>query len=163
MTHRTTFSSTQSSSFSFVLRQVAAVASVVLLLAAMAPQVATAQQDTASTDTAPRWTHTFEQQIQTLLESGNANMQARGMQLIVELGERDDYAFDFRSMRPQIYDVLLNRDNADNLRILALSALHATGPTPGNRILVASVQDETSPRVRRFMLRMLIAEKQNTY
>lgn len=145
------------------LRWAVATAGVALLLVAMTPQAVAAQDVAPTTDDAPRWTKTFKQQVTALLESGNANMQARGLQLIVEFGERDEYAFDFRSMRPQIYDVLLDRTNADNLRIMALSALHATGPTPGNRILVASLQDEPSPRVYRFMLRMLVTEKKNTF
>jgi len=145
------------------LRWIATVASAALLLVAAGPQAATAQNMAPPTDDVPRWTKTFQQQVATLLESGNADMQARGLQLIVEFGERDEYAFDFRSMRPQIYEVLLDHNNADNLRIMALSALHATGPTPGNRILVASIQDEPSPRVQRFILRMLVAEKKNTF
>jgi len=123
-----------------------------LLLATMAPRMAAAQHDTAPADPAPRWTETFVQQAETLLESGNADMQARGMQLIVEFGKRSTDTFDFSELRPQLYDILLDQENTDNLRILALSALHATGSSPSTQVLAESVQDERSPRVRRFML-----------
>lgn len=125
---------------------------MMVLVAAMAPRVATAQQDPASADTTPRWTQTFVQQAETLLESGNADMQARAMQLIVEFGERSTHAFTLGDLRPQLYDILLDQNETDNLRILALSALHATGSSPSTQVLAASVEGERSERVRRFML-----------
>jgi hypothetical protein len=151
MTYPSTASETNSLSVSSTFRRLA-VASVILLLATMAPRMAAAQQDATPADTAPRWTKTFVQQTETLLESGNADMQARGMQLIVEFGKRSADTFNFNELRPQLYDILLNQDNTDNLRILALSALHATGSSPSTQVLAESVQEERSPRVRRFML-----------
>lgn len=140
-----------------MLRQLVAVASVVLLLAAMAPHSAVAQADTD--DTTPRWTQTFVPQAKALLESGTADMQAQAMQLIVEFSRRPAYAISFDELRPSLYDILLVQSNPDNLRILALSALHATGPAPSPQMLATSVQDETSQRVRRFMLLTLHAQQ----
>jgi len=121
-----------------------------LLLVAMAPQAATAQQNPA--DKAPRWTETFAQQAETLLRSGNANMQAQALQLIVEFGKRPAQVYKLDDLRPQLYEILLDQNNTDNVRILALSALHATGPSPSMQLLAETVQDERSERVRRFML-----------
>lgn len=155
--YRRTLSSNNTSSFLSVLRQLVAVAGVVLLLVAMAPQAATAQQ--APADKAPRWAETFAQQAETLLKSGNADMQAQALQLIVEFGKRPTRAYKLDDLRPQLYDILLDQDNTDNLRILALSALHATGPEVSARVLTESVEGESSQRVRRFMLLTLHSQQ----
>ncbi len=141
-----------------MLQHVAAAASLMLLLVAMAPSAATAQQHPA--DQAPRWAETFAQQAETLLESGNADMQAQALQLIVELGERPTKVHKFDDLRPQLYDILLDQDNTDSLRILALSALHATGPEVSTQVLTESVEAESSQRVRRFMLLTLHSQQQ---
>ena len=86
-------------------------------------------------------------------------MKARAMQLIIEFSERQEPAIDFSTLRPQLYDILLNQDNDDDLRILALSSLNATGPLPSVQVLAQSAQDEASPRVRRFMLLTLQAQQ----
>jgi hypothetical protein len=149
-----------------MLQHVAAAASLLLLLVAMAPSAATAQPAApssadvaASADESPRWAKTFTQQAMTLLKEGNTDMQARAMQLIIEFGDRQEPAIDFSMLRPQLYDILLDQNNDDNLRILALSSLNATGPSPSVQVLAESAQDEASPRVRRFMLLTLQAQQ----
>jgi chemotaxis regulatin CheY-phosphate phosphatase CheZ len=149
-----------------MLQHVAAAASLLLLLVAMAPSAATAQQAVPSSahaapsdDEGPRWAKTFTRQAKTLLNEGNTDMKARAMQLIIEFSERQEPAIDFSTLRPQLYDILLNQDNDDDLRILALSSLNATGPSPSVQVLAQSARDEASPRVRRFMLLTLQAQQ----
>lgn len=129
------------------------------LLVAMAPSAATAQQEATPPDEAPRWAKTFAQQAETLLTSNDADMQAQALQLIIEFGEQQAPAMDLSTLRPQLYTILLDQDNDDTLRILALSSLNATGSSPSMQVLAESVQDEASPRVRRHMLLTLHAQQ----
>jgi hypothetical protein len=149
-----------------MLQHVAAAASLLLLLVAMAPSAATAQlaapssaDVAASADESPRWAKTFTQQAEALLTSNDADMQAQALQLIIEFGDRQEPAIDFSTLRPQLYDILLDQNNDDTLRILALSSLNATGSSPSTQVLAQSVQDEASPRVLRHMLLTLQAQQ----
>jgi hypothetical protein len=107
----------------------------------------------------PRWANTFEQQVERLLDaSATEEMQARGMQLVIEFSDRSGTAFDFSTVRPELYDILFNYTNSDDLRILALSALNATGTVASSQTLAQSIADEPSERVERH-LKMVFQEK----
>jgi hypothetical protein len=127
-----------------------------LLIGAATPMVQ-AQSTTPSSDDAPRWTQTFEQQVETLLDASSTQaVKARGMQLIIRFADRPDFNFD--TVRPELYDLLLNPTNPDDLRILALSALDATGSVADSQTLTELVKEEPSDRVERH-LKIVLEEK----
>lgn len=139
-----------------LLQRAAAVLSVALLLLAAHPLMAQGQDSERPVEA--RWTQTFEQQVNTLLKASSTELQVRGMQLIIEFADRSDHTFKFVEARPHLYNALFNYNNPDELRILALSALHATDHTLTNRTLAEAVQDEPSVRVRRHILMALAAK-----
>lgn len=145
-------------SISSLLRSLTAAVSMALLIGVAAP-AAQAQSTAPSSDDAPRWTQTFEQQVETLLDaSATQEMQARGMQLVVRFADRSDASFNFDTVRPELYDILFDYTHPDDLRILALSALDATGPVASSQALTQSVEDEPSDRVARHL--KIVLEKQ---
>lgn len=158
MTYLASFFDTDARSAASCLRTLTAVVSVVLLMGLAAP-AAQAQSTMPSADDMPRWANTFEQQVERLLDaSATEEMQARGMQLVIEFSDRSGTAFDFSTVRPELYDILFNYTNPDDLRILALSALNATGTVASSQTLAQSIADEPSERVERH-LKMVFQEK----
>jgi hypothetical protein len=134
------------------------VVSVALLMGLAAP-AAQAQSTTPSSDDMPRWSNTFEQQVERLLDaSATEEMQARGMQLVIEFSDQYGSTFNFSTVRPELYDILFNYTNSDDLRILALSALNATGAVANSQTLAQSIEDEPSERVERH-LKIALEEK----
>lgn len=158
MTYLSSFFYSDSLSFSSLLRTLTAVVSVALLIGCAAP-AAQAQSTAPSSGDAPRWTQTFEQQVERLLDaSSSQEMQARGLQLVIKFADRSDSTFNFDTVRPELYDILFNYNNPEDLRILALSALDATGSIASPQTLAESVEDEPSDRVERH-LKMALEEK----
>lgn len=148
-----------------------AIAAGIVLAAGLAAPVAQAQlastPDQATPSDAPRWTNTFEMQVKTLIEALSHALQARGMQLIIAFANQSDAdypphdAFAFETVRPALYDVLLDADNPDDVRILALSALSATGDVASGQTLLdvlGSVKDDPSERVERHV-KIALGEK----
>jgi hypothetical protein len=157
MMYLLTFFHSDSLSFSSVLRSLIAIVSVAFMIGVAAPAVQ-AQSTTPSSDEAPRWTQTFEQQVETLLEASPEEMQERGMQLIIRLADRSGSTFNFDTVRPELYDILFDYTRPDDLRILALSALAATGPVASSQMLAESIEDEPSNRVERHLKIVLEAK-----
>ncbi|NBB75448.1 MAG: hypothetical protein GVY35_17530 [Bacteroidetes bacterium] len=158
MTYLASCFDTDARSVSSLLRTLTAVVSVALLMGLAAP-AAQAQSTTPSSDDMPRWSNTFEQQVERLLDaSATEEMQARGMQLVIEFSDQYGSTFNFSTVRPELYDILFNYTNSDDLRILALSALNATGAVANSQTLAQSIEDEPSERVERH-LKIALEEK----
>lgn len=158
MTYLASCFDTDARSVSSLLRTLTAVGSVALLMGLAAP-AAQAQSTTPSSDDMPRWSNTFEQQVERLLDaSATEEMQARGMQLVIEFSDQYGSTFNFSTVRPELYDILFNYTNSDDLRILALSALNATGAVANSQTLAQSIEDEPSERVERH-LKIALEEK----
>jgi len=158
MTYLASFFDTDSRSASSLHRAFAAVVSVALTIGLAAP-AAQAQSTAPSSDDMPRWTNTFEQQVDRLLDaSATDEMQARGMQLVIEFSDQYGSTFNFSTVRPELHDILFNYTNPDDMRILALSALNATGSVASSQTLAQLIEDEPSERVERH-LTMVFQEK----
>lgn len=157
MTYLSTFFHSDSLSASSLFRSLTAVVTIALLIGCAAP-TAQAQSTAPASDDAPRWTQTFEQQVETLLEASSEEMQERGMQLVIKFADRSDSPFNFDTVRPELYDILFDYNRPDDVRILALSALDATGPVASSQVLAESIEDEPSDRVERH-LKIVLEEK----
>lgn len=146
MTHMHRSQSTSYRGLPAFMQHTLSVLGVLLVLMLFAP--------TASHAQAPGekgyWKTQVVSQINTLVRSDNPVLRERGMELIIELQNRDDAArFDFSGARSQLYSVFFDRRNADEQRILALSALYATDSVKTSETLATWVEEESSDRVRR--------------
>lgn len=111
----------------------------------------------------PVWTAIFEQQVNQLLDTPDAERQNGAMQLIVQYAPvtnaDGEEVFDFKFAVPDLLKVYETEPNPSR-RILALSALNAIGDEAAMRTLAALVQHEPSERIRRQTLYVLSAHQQ---
>lgn len=100
-------------------------------------------------------------QINTLLTSDNADMQESGIRLVMQLSESDAAAVNPRAFRDHLFDIYLDTDGPDAVRIAAVDALEATGNNDDAvQILVQHLRNEPSSVVRKHTLTVL--SKYNT-
>lgn len=64
--------------------------------------------------------------MEHLLDHPNPEMQAKGIELIVELSDRDDHGVNLSPLRKKLFAIFNDTTTSDEMRILALSALQAT-------------------------------------
>ncbi len=128
------------------MRHACSVLGILAVLVLLAPAASHAQAPGES----GYWKTQVASQINTLIKSNNPALRERGLELVIELQNRDVAArFDLASTRSQLYSVFFDRRNTDAQRILALSALYATGSVSTSETLATWGEEEPSDRVRR--------------
>ena len=95
------------------------------------------------------WKTQIGAQIGTLIQSEEPGLREQGMELIIKLQHDKTVSHSFGELRPQLYAIFYDSRNADEQRILALSALFSTDSDKTSQTLATWVDEETSPRVRR--------------
>lgn len=114
----------------------------------LAPDRVQAQQQ----DGPSHWEQHIDEQVAELVESSNPALRVDGMQRLIELSSESEVSVDFSETRDALYDVFFDRTYSDEQRILALSALHATGRDRATQMLADGVNEVSSDRVRRHLL-----------
>ena len=105
-------------------------------------------------DTTHDWRQFIGQQLTEMIATGDEARQNQAMQLIIELKRREP-TLDLSASADELFKLLKTSD-ADNRRILAVSALHALDNRQVYSRLRAQLQIEESLRVRR-QLRHIVA------
>lgn len=95
------------------------------------------------------WKQHFPAQVNTLLRAEQPALREQGMQLIVKFQHDEAIIQSLSGVRSQLYSIFFDRRNADEQRILALSALYATDRGQTAQMMADWVEEESSPRVRR--------------
>lgn len=155
MTHANRSQSSSHHGLPTPLRRVLSVLGICLLLMLfVAPKQAQAQ----SPGEHGYWKTQVKAQINTLIQSEIPNLRERGMELIIELQHDEAVSHSFGDLRPQLYAIFFDSRNADEQRILALSALFATDSVKTSQTLATWAEEETSPRVRRHVQLALLQQ-----
>lgn len=110
----------------------------------------------------PVWATIFEQQVNHLLNTPDAERQNGAMQLIVQYAPvtnaDGEEVFNFGFAASDLLTIYQTESNPQR-RILALSALNAIGDEATMRTLAQLVQHEPSERIRRHTLYVLSAHQ----
>lgn len=129
-----------------------AFALLILGTGAFAPAVhAQAASGTSSTYSERVTTH-----IKQLLNDRDPIAQKRGLNLIIELSEREDSKIDLSAFRESLYRIYFNVKEDDDVRIGAIDALAATDNVVDRvNVIVERLQSDPSPSVRQHTLQVL--------
>jgi hypothetical protein len=119
---------------------------------------ALAQNPAAEADQPPVWKQTFDAQMATLLKSDDAAVQDRAMVNIITMAGRQDPDVRINRTVAPLLSIFENAE-AEQRRLLALSALHATNSDAAMRSLVGMLEVEPSELLQKRM-RAFIADYQ---
>jgi len=101
----------------------------------------------------------FEAQIDDLLRHDNPDIREDAIMLVLDLAQRDTPGVDLSAAVPGLFAIFEDVRMDDNLRIFALSALHATDSKRGYSYLLSWAQrnEMSSKRLRTQVLHTLKA------
>ncbi|MEM1269964.1 MAG: hypothetical protein AAF752_00775 [Bacteroidota bacterium] len=110
------------------------------------------ETDPDSADSARNWDK-FSAALVTNIQAGHPGVQASALRHVVYYGDKVDVS-------DAVFDIVrIYRDNDDeNLRMLALAALHKMDNTWANDFIARSIPFEKSDRVKRQSLAVLSAQ-----
>jgi hypothetical protein len=132
------------------------IALFVALLFAATPVLA--QSPASEADQPPVWKQTFDAQMSALLKSDDVAVQDRAMVNIITVASRQDPDVKINRVVAPLLSIFENA-NAEQRRLLALSALHATNSDAAMRSLIGMLEVEPSDLLQERM-RAFIADYQ---
>jgi hypothetical protein len=147
-----------------VLRSIGPALVLAATLLAAAPTAAA--QDLTAADRSPTetaaevptdvevWTDNIDRQLAHLLESPAPGTRAKAMKLVVHYGNLEADPVNLTRTVPHLLDIYRSGET-DGERILALSALSATGSPTALRKVAEGLRGEADGRVRQHALRIL--------
>jgi hypothetical protein len=129
-----------------------AFALLILGTGAFAPAV----QAQAASGASSTYSERVTTHIKQLLNDRDPIAQKRGLNLIIELSEREDSKIDLSAFRESLYRIYFNVKEDDDIRIGAIDALAATDNVVDRvNVIVERLQSDPSPSVRRHTLQVL--------
>jgi len=141
------------------------VSTQLLILCALPIAAEAYAQSTQPDDTVrvqPRWTQSFDQQLQKLLSTDDRERVDKAMQLIMHFERNEDIHIDLTPVIPCLFRIYESESYDDGRRLLALATLEAIG---GNLVMQRLAERlrsgrERSKRVEKQTLRVLAARMQ---
>ena len=131
-----------------------------LSVALTAPTFAQASKQLVTPEGPSWWAQNLGEQLAALLDSPVEASKHQGLQHCLHFAALYSNEIDLSAAVPKLLEIY-EKDPVEGYRIMALSALHEIGDQESMFVLLESVNQETSPRVRRLTLATLVSYAQH--